>query len=214
MTDLAAPTTEAPRRGHSDIIRTIGAGVLGGTVLGVAARAWMRLISEDPEFSWSGTIFIVVAFAIFGLTQSVAAVTRRRSHRSWAITIARSISAIGVLPLFVGAGALMLPTVVGGGLAYARGEWRRPLRGACLGIAAAPVLFVGNRLHDSFGWSLQTLAGMFGMLALYGTIIRATRSTFAAHSSRRSLPRWAQWAGLALVGLLVVHFTLGFVFTG
>ena len=31
----------------------LACGLLGGLVLGVAARAWMRLISEKHEFTWS-----------------------------------------------------------------------------------------------------------------------------------------------------------------
>ena len=38
-------------------------------------------ISEDPEFSWSGTLFIIGGFAVFGLAQSLVAVARRRLAR-------------------------------------------------------------------------------------------------------------------------------------
>jgi hypothetical protein len=30
-------------------------GLFGGFALGVVSRAWMRLISEDPDFTWNGT---------------------------------------------------------------------------------------------------------------------------------------------------------------
>jgi hypothetical protein len=46
-------------------VKVIAGYFLTGLVLGVIARFWMRWISTDPEFSLSGTIFIVGAFALF-----------------------------------------------------------------------------------------------------------------------------------------------------
>lgn len=161
----------------------MAAGLFGGFALGTIARAWMRLISEEPEFTWGGTIFIVLAFTIYGLTQSIAFVARRKTKRRWTLGIARAIGAIGFLPLFVGAGAIMLPTVVGGGLALHRVRWHWVPRLICLIVAAGPVGLVGSQLVGSFGWSLRTLAGFVAMLAIYGTVIAATRSTIAGRSA-------------------------------
>lgn len=213
MTDLAVATTTAPRTTRPRVVSTLAIGLFGGAALGVVARAWMRLIAEDPEFSWGGTIFIVMAFTIFGFTQSIAAVARRRSTRGWTLTLARVIGTVGLLPLFVGAGAVMLPTVVGGGLAFARVDWHRLARGICLVLAAAPVLFVASDLVGSFGWSLHSLAGFLGMLAIYGTIVRATRFTFAAQPGGRRRPRWLVITFFVVLGLLLVHFSVG-VLTG
>ncbi len=56
--------------------RTLAVGVGAGLVWGAIMRAWMRFISESPEFSWSGTVFILLAAAIaFG---SMAAARKRR----------------------------------------------------------------------------------------------------------------------------------------
>src|SRR4051794_21564735 len=112
-------------------------GPLAGAVLGVVARAWMRLISDDPEFSWSGTIFIIGGFTLFGIGQSIATATRRRARRRWTLTIARVVGAITMMPLFVAAGSVMLPTVVGGGLAYTRRNWNRVVR--CVVLAGGPL---------------------------------------------------------------------------
>jgi hypothetical protein len=95
------------------------------------------------------------------------------------LTGVRTIGAVGMIPLFVAAGALMFPTVAGCGLASARSEWPKAVRGLCLVVAVGPVLFVGTDLIGSFGWSLQTLAGFVMMLAVYAAIIWATRFTFA-----------------------------------
>jgi len=40
------------------------AGPIAGLAVVVVARAWMRWITVDPEFSWSGTIGIVVVFVV------------------------------------------------------------------------------------------------------------------------------------------------------
>jgi hypothetical protein len=164
-------------------------GAAGGFTLGVVARAWMRLISEDPGFTWGGTFFIVMGFTIFGLTQSIVAAARRRGTRRSRLTVLRVIGVAGMLPLFVAAGSVMFPTVIGGGLALARDEWRTVTRGICLVTATLPVLFVGNDLVGSFGWSWHTLAGFLGLLAIYATIIGATRFTFTRQDDGWRSPR-------------------------
>ena len=207
-TAAAAVRTTAVR-----VVSTLAIGLLGGAALGIAARGWMRLISDDPEFTWDGTIFIVMAFTIFGFTQSVVAVARRTARRRWTLTLARVIGTVGLMPLFVGAGVVMVPTVVGGGLAFARVEWHRVARGICLVLAAAPVLFVGSDLVSSFGWSLHALAGFVGMLAVYGTVVVATRFTFAAQPGGRRRPRWLVITFFVILGLLLLQFSVG-VLTG
>ena len=187
MTDLAATTTTQARV-VTRAMPTIAAGLLGGAVLGVLALAWMRLIAKDPAFTWNGTLFIVGGFTMFGLTQSIGAVARRRTTHRWTLTAVRAIGVAGLLPLFVAAGALMLPTVAGGGLALTRVDWRRVTRGIFLLIAAGPVLFVGSDLVGSFGWSLHAVVGFVAMLVLYATIIRAARLTFAPQAGARHSP--------------------------
>lgn len=192
MTSLTVTTTTEPNPQAStpaNTIRTIAAGLFGGLALGVVARAWMRFISDGPEFTWSGTIFILAAFTIFGITQSISTATRRRPHRQATRVIARVVGFAGLLPLFIGAGAMMLPTVVGGGLAVARTGWARRARAACLIVALIPVLVIGGFLAGTFGWSARTLLGFLAMIALYATIVRAGRATFAPPPSGLRLPR-------------------------
>lgn len=167
----------------------VAAGTTAGATLGVIARAWMRLISEDPEFSWNGTVFIVAGFSIFGFGQSAVAAARQRPDQGRKLTLLRGFAVLTMAPLFAGGGALMLPTVLGGGLAVARRQWPPLARGLCLPIAAAPVLTVAISLIDSFGWSWRTLGAVALMLDIYATIIWATRFTFSAqqhpHPRRR-----------------------------
>ncbi|MEP7114342.1 MAG: hypothetical protein ABI862_13840 [Ilumatobacteraceae bacterium] len=86
----------------------------------------------------------MLAFTTFGFTQSVAAVARRRTKRRWTLAVARLIGTVGFLPLFVGAGAIMMPTVVGVGFALARVEWPRATRWICLVAAIGPVVLDGQ----------------------------------------------------------------------
>ena len=212
MTAFAVRTdvTETRPAPPSRIVPVLAFGLFGGLGLGIVARAWMRLIAEDPDFTWDGTIFILGAFTVFGVTQSVAAVVRRRAKRRWAVRVGRTLGMIGMLPLFVGAGAIMLPTVVGGGLARARVDWHRYVRVICLLVASAPVILVGSQLVGSFGWSLHTVAGFLAMLAIYATIVAATKQTFVAAGTLHVNPR-LRLALLAIAGLMLAYLVVGFV---
>jgi hypothetical protein len=195
-------------RARLGVPATIALGALGGCALGIVARGWMRLISDDPEFSWSGTIFIVVGFTVFGFGQSIVAAARPRVQRRRRLTVIRMVGVVTMLPLFVAAGAVMLPTVVGGGLAVARTDWRAGVRVACLVVAALPVVLVGSQLIDSFGWSLQSMCGFVLMIAVYATIVWATHFTLAPQPDGWRLSRRARVAtavgALAIVPMLVI----------
>ena len=209
MTDLAehptTPTRSSPLRAGS----TLAIGLTAGFGLGVVARAWMRLISEDPEFTWAGTLFIVVGFTICGFVQSIVAVARRRLTQRWKLTIVRIIGAVAMLPLFVAAGALMFPTVLGCGLALTRGGWRRITRSLWLVVAAFPVVFVSSQLVGSFGWSLHALAGFVSMIAVYAPVVWATRFTFAAQDDGWRRGHWWTVAISLGAGLLIVGVAVG-----
>ncbi len=106
---------------------------------GVAARAWMRLISTQPEFSWSGTGSIVGACTVVGLLLGAAEASRRRGGRRW-----RRATAASALLLGVGAGIIVLPTALLGGLAAGLQRWHPVIR-TVLGLgAAAPALLVAR----------------------------------------------------------------------
>jgi hypothetical protein len=209
MTSHTMTSPNESRRAPRRSAPTLAKGIIGGFALGVVARAWMRLISDQPEFTWNGTLFIVFGFTIFGFAQSIVDVARRRDTRRRTLTPIRAIGTVGMLPLFVAAGAVMLPTVVGGGLAFARQGWNRITRGLCLLVAAAPVTFVASDLVGKFGWSVHSAAGFVLMLAVYGTIIRATRFTFAQQTDGWRLPRWAKITACVVLGLLFLFPLIG-----
>jgi Cu-Zn family superoxide dismutase len=115
----------------------------------------MRLISTEPEFTWAGTLFIVIAFAVFGLGQSISWTARRRSWRRPGVTTARVAGAVLGLAIFGGAGSLMLPTVLFGGLAVWRTDWARLGRVLAGRVALPTIALVAAGLIDELGWGLR-----------------------------------------------------------
>ena len=103
--------------------KIILAAVFGGLTLGIVARLWMRWISTDPEFSWGGTIGIVVVFTIFASTQATIYVLRRRVISRRITSVIRGIGTFLTLPLFTAAGAVMFPTVILASIAL----WRKKI---------------------------------------------------------------------------------------
>jgi hypothetical protein len=156
----------------------------------------MRVISDDPEFTWNGTLGIVIGFAVFGFAQANVRSARTNTRR-FVLTASRLFGGISMLPLFVAAGAQMAPTVVCGALALAHPTWRRRTRGALVAIATIPVLFVVGNLWHTFGLSLQIVVGVGGLLAIYIVVIWAARSTFEPRPDGGGLSRRMS---LALVG--------------
>ena len=70
-------------------LRVVASAVLGlvaGAVFGLVARGWMRLVSADPEFSWSGTVFIIGAFVLWGFAQGLVMGVRRVTPTRWVAT--------------------------------------------------------------------------------------------------------------------------------
>lgn len=155
----------------------VPAGLLAGTATGVLARVWMRWISKNPEFSWTGTMFIVVAFAIFGTVQAAAWSARSTRWSRPRLTLVRSLSLVLSLGLFSAAGAIMFPTVAAASLALWREEWSRWIRGL-LSIAAVPVvIIVAKDIGSDKGWNIETAGRIVLFLMIYTAIIVATWPT-------------------------------------
>ena len=169
-----AAITAAPARWWA-----VPAGLLVGAATGVLARAWMRWISNDPEFTWPGTIAIIVVFSLFGTAQSAAWVARRAGWSRRRLTVVRSSALVLSLGLFVAAGAVMLPTVVCASLAHWRTDWWLWLRGL-LALGSLPiVLSVSNDIGSDMGWNLITVGRIATFVALYAVIVFCTWPTVA-----------------------------------
>jgi hypothetical protein len=157
-------------------LRIVGAFLIGGLVWGVVARAWMRLVSGDPEFTWSGTSFIVVAFTIAGTAQGVAWAVRKRGWPRWAQAIVRALALVLALPLGAGAGIVMLPAIVTGSLAAGCTGWPRWLRLALATVAAVNTLAIFPLLHQDLSWA-RTIVGWLTMVPVYAVIVAAISLT-------------------------------------
>ena len=187
-------------------------GCSDGLTLGIMARAWMRLISENPEFTWNGTIFIVGGFTVFGFTQSVVAVARRRARAAMGVDDHPCGWDHRVDAVVRRGGRLDAPhgRRRRSGKGPGRVEPRRPLD--LLSLAVVPILIVGvSGLVDSFGWSLHAFVGFLAMVALYATIVSATRFTFTAQADGWRIKRWVTITLYVVLGLLVLQFTVGFI---
>ena len=92
-----------------------------GAAWGVLARVWMRLITTDPEFSWSGTLMIIGLSAVLGLGVGVVDAARRTGRTGlWTLAV------VPGLLLFMSPGMLLAPSFLLGGLAWgARGRAAR-----------------------------------------------------------------------------------------
>ncbi len=137
---------------------------------GVVARAWMRLITEEPEFSWSGTLFIVGLFAVVATVQGCALAVRRRRWRRWAQAPVRVLAGAVALLLGAGAGIVMLPTLVCGPLAIGRTTWRRWIRIALAAVAGVNALVLLPMLLGELSVA-RAIAGWLAMLVVYGVIV-------------------------------------------
>ena len=179
-------------------------GFASGVVLGAVARLWMRWITDDPEFSWGGTIFIVTAFALLGMTQGIAAAARLGHRRRAVVTVARVFGVIGMMTIFAGAGAIMLPTVVGGGLAVYRTDWRRWLRVLFAVVALPPVVAVTVGIVDEIG-IVRGVPQVVLFFAIYAIVIWAVRATLAPLRDGWRMNRIVR-GGLIVVAVLLALF--------
>lgn len=162
-------------RTHQKII--IPFGIAAGLALGIVARLWMRWISADPEFTWAGTISIVLIFVIFGATHSFVFLARENGSSRRKLNLIRLVAIFFTLPLFGAAGAQMLPTVLAGSLARWRSDWWMWVR-VLLGICSVviPIIIIRG-IGDDFGWGIATIGRALLFIAIYSAVIAATRST-------------------------------------
>ncbi len=183
-------------------------GVPIGAVIGVIARGWMRLVTDDPEFTWSGTVFIVVAFAIAGIGHAIAWAARASATRRRWSTVARIVAAVLTMPLFTGAGAIMLPTVAAGSMARWRSDWAWPVRLLLTLVAGAMPVIVLIDVFDG-GMTGRRLIGSALFVVTYASIVVSMRSIVAPLDDGWRIPRAARigiavCAGLALLVIAVL----------
>jgi hypothetical protein len=131
-------------------------------------------------------------------------------RRRWS-TVARFVGGVLTLPLFVGAGAIMLPTVVGASLARWRPDWRRWARVLVAVIAMpSPLMLLVDAVRD--GPHPRTVLGLVLVAATYSLIVASMRSIVAPLDDGWRMPRAARVV-LVVAGvlglLMIAMFTVG-----
>ena len=134
----------------------------------------MRFVSTDPEFSWSGTGFILGAALLAGLGLGTAYAWSRRSRRGW-------WRALGFPLIFLGAGAgsIMLPGVIIGGLGMGRRTWPKWVRIVLLTVAIGGTLaLIGLTSEDGLG-PVKTVVALAVFAVLHTIEMAAAGIVFA-----------------------------------
>ena len=165
-----------------------------GAAWGVVARVWMRLVSTEHEFSWAGSLAIVVLAAVFGTGVGLATVARRLAGR-------RRWLRLAVLPgmvLFLGQGLPLLPAVVIGGPLLGR---RNPLAKAVAAVAVVGlgVAFWWTARLDETTMLSAPLHVRLGLLV--GMPVISAALAWAGHLLWGPLPPRRQVAGPGSVGV-------------
>jgi hypothetical protein len=140
------------------IPRAALAGLGLGLAWGIAARVWMRLISTDPEFSWSGTGGILGATAVGGLVLGILYGVRRAGRSRW-----WRLLAVVWLAILAGPGLPFLPAFLLGGLLWIHRSWARVV-GVGAVLAGEAVLWLVTR--EAIPVSPWRLYGGFLMLSV------------------------------------------------
>ncbi len=171
METMATPVgsaTTAHVQGDShqgSLFGAVARAALYGVAWGGAARLWMRYISEDPEFSVAGTSFIIGIPTLIALFSVLA--TRCVKWRAAARVPSRAVAGFSTVLLGMGAGVLMLPSLVLGGIAWA---YRRQLPALLLvpiaALACVPIVFVVQEI-PSGGRFLLAFPGYLLLLATF-----------------------------------------------
>ncbi len=89
------------------MIGWLGRGFALGVLWGSAARLFMRLLADTPEFSWPGTLGIVGVSALMGAALGLTHGARVGGRRRW-----WRLAPLPTLVLFASPGMLLVPGVV------------------------------------------------------------------------------------------------------
>ncbi|GAA1563254.1 hypothetical protein GCM10009789_15390 [Kribbella sancticallisti] len=141
------------------IPRAAAAGSAFGLAWGAAARVWMRLISTDPEFTWTGTGVILASTSVCGLVLGFLYGVRRAGWSRWW----RLLSVVWLF-VFAGPGFVFLPAFLLGGLLHLhRLHWK--LLGAAAVVSGVVLLWRLNQ-QEPAGFDPVLMYGGFLLLSL------------------------------------------------
>jgi MFS family permease len=210
---IAGPTT---RRRALAGVATLAMSALGGLLAGAVGAAFfrwfMRYVSTDPEFSWSGTMAIIIIFAFFGTVQGLALGARRVGLRRRWLTPFRLLGAVGLLGTMAGAGVIMAATVMGGGLAAHRPDWPRPARIVAGAAAVANLVAVAVMTAQELGgWSKPLVAAVW-LTVIYALIVAGAGPTLSPQADAWKLAPPLRRAGI--IAAVLVAAGMGLAVTG
>ena len=190
--------------GQAPAVFVLMGGLVAGLAWGVIARLWMRFISTNPEFTWSGTLLIVIGFGIAGMAQFGAYLGRRANLARPALTALRVVAVIALLPLGGAAGASMFPTIILATLALTHHTWPRWFRGIIAAVALLPAVATALSFFADLTL-IRAVAGVIWFLAIYAGIIWAARFSLGPQLDGWRVPTAARVLGVvALVPLILL----------
>jgi len=177
----------------SPLLRGALRGAAFGLAWGLAARIWMRAISADPEFSWTGTLLILGFATWLGVASGLLGTAHATGRRPWWALL----GAPGLV-LFASPGLLFLPAFAVGGLALSgrAAAWRAvgwaavvlPVALVTLLSLQEPIAEPGSLLFAVAGSSLLSL-GLARLGAPLWARAANTRSTTVDTPPRAHLER-------------------------
>ena len=171
----------------SSPVTPLRAGLVGlalGAGWGVVARAWMRMVSTSPEFSWSGTLAIVGLSAIVGLLVGLS--WRARQGTGWRRWF-RFLFVPGLI-LFAGQGLPLAPGfLIAGPLLLRRGLLARFV--SLVAIIGPGALFWWTDRLDEVTMLSAPYHVQVGLL--FGMPVLATALALAGHLVMGPLARQA-----------------------
>jgi hypothetical protein len=172
---VTAPVPLQPPPAHDHVVRSpagrlqrpealpalVGTGLVAGAVWGVAARAWMRTVSDVPEFTWVGSAMIVALAALAGVGLALV-----EAFRASGAGAARFLPVVLTLPLFAGPGLVLLPGALLAGFALS-GRGPRWLAVVTAGAAQLPTALMALDLPFVFApYPVILQVGGFAVLVL------------------------------------------------
>jgi uncharacterized membrane protein YfcA len=160
----------------------------------------MRFISPAPEFTWSGTLFIVTVFTVAATAQGVARVVRQKSWPRWAQTIVRVLAGLLALPLGAGAGIVMVPAMLTGSLALGRTDWSRRWRLAMGAVAAINTLAMFPLLLEDLNWG-RAILGWVSMVLVYALVVVTLSLNFQPRGDGWKVSRRAAVVVVAVIAV-------------
>jgi len=159
-------------------------GFLTGAALGIVARIWMRFITTHSEFSWGGTLIIIIGFGVMFLGQAGAYLGRRSGLRPSGFVALRVLAIVTLVPLAGAGGAFAFPVIVFAPLAIIRTGWNRWLR-LLLGVLALLAgVFVAFTLFSDLS-AIRATIGVVWFALIYGVLVWAVTFSFASRDDPR-----------------------------